>query len=57
MGQFSWIVGFLIIRGDVVSWMGRFSVSVTKISLSKFPFVEDENSGGGGGTTSEYHEF
>lgn len=60
-------MGFLVIRGDVISCMGRFSVSVTKISISKFPFYEDVNSwwcGGGGELTSQlllaadlFHKF
>lgn len=34
--------GFLLICGNVISWM-RFPVSVTKISLFKFVFIEDVN--------------
>lgn len=32
-GQYSWIVGFLLICGDVISWMRQFSVSVRKLNL------------------------
>lgn len=31
--QISWIVGFLLIRGGVILWMLRLSVSVKKIAL------------------------
>lgn len=37
-GQFLWIVRFLLIRGDVVSWMCRFSDLVRKFTVSKFVF-------------------
>lgn len=30
------IVGFLLIHGTIILWMGRFSVSVKNTSLSKF---------------------
>lgn len=36
------IVGILCIRGDIISWMRRLSVSVRKISVSKFVFVKGE---------------
>lgn len=34
VGQFSWIGGGLVIRGDVISWMHQFSVLEIKITLS-----------------------
>lgn len=41
--QFSWIVGFLLIHKDVISWMNGFSVSVGKLILLWLVFVEDVN--------------
>lgn len=46
-----WILGFFIIRGDVISRMCGFSVSVEKITIC---FVEDVNSWGR--AFNEYHE-
>lgn len=34
----------LLIRGDIILWMHRFSVSVGKFKLSWLFFVEDVNS-------------
>lgn len=48
------VCGFLLIHGDVISRMRRLSVSVRKITLSKFVFVEDVNSWGR--ATHKYHE-
>lgn len=50
------ILGFRLIRGDVITWMRWFSVSVRKITLSKFVFVENVNRGGGERVTHEYQE-
>lgn len=54
-GQFSWIVGVLLIRGNVISWLRWFSDSVRKLTLSKFVFIKDVNSWGSS-ATHEYHE-
>lgn len=48
------IVGILCIRGDIISWMRRLSVSVRKISVSKFVFVKDVNARGS--ASHEYHK-
>lgn len=42
--NFLWIVGLLLNRGDVSWWMCRFSVSLRKLTLSKYVFLEDVNS-------------
>lgn len=38
-GQFSWIVGFLRIREDGISWKRRFSVLGGKLNLIKSVFL------------------
>lgn len=52
--NFSWIVGFLLKRGDVISWMHQISVSVIKLTLSKFVFIKDVNLWEN--DTNKYHE-
>lgn len=47
------VVGFLLIRGHVILWMPRFSVSERKITPSLFVFLEDLNLWGS--ATHEYH--
>lgn len=46
LGHFSWIVHVLLICGDVVSWMPQYIVSVKKMTLNKFVFVDNVNSWG-----------
>lgn len=48
------VVGFLLIRGYVILWMSRFSVSERKITPSLFVFLEDLNLWGR--ATHEYQE-
>lgn len=43
-GQFSWVVGFLVIRGAIILWMRRFSVSVRKLNFSLLIFAKDVKS-------------
>lgn len=49
--QYLWIVGFLLIPGDLISWMSVFS---NIINLSKFVFVIDLNSWGR--ASHKYHK-
>lgn len=53
-GQFSWIVGYLLICCFVISWVCWFSVSERKKTHFKFVFIEDVN--WQRRATHEYHE-